>query len=238
MNKLNRWIVGTLDVRSSGGTPIVDDWLSETELAECARWRDARRRNDWLAGRRLLKSMIREELAIQCPGQAPATLPDIEVLSCDALGRSVRPRACVAGQWLPWHLSLAHAEGVVWAAMSTTLHIRVGIDVVPADASLDAACELWFTAGEQSWLHSAIDRRPAATLWAIKEAIYKGTNCGEPFIPTRIDVRPDAQRRYIWSCNGIPRTGDDELYLSRQGDCIVALVALGAGAEPGRTRCD
>jgi hypothetical protein len=223
------WTARTIDVRSGRGIPEGDAWLSPAERDECAHWRDPSRHRDWRAGRALLKSMIRAELARRNPALSLPPCSGIEVLSRDALGRGVRPRACVAGRWLPWDLSLAHCDGIVSAVLAPAMNIRVGIDVVTANTELDASRDLWFTPGERRRTQST-SQIPPPLLWAAKEAVYKRTNRGEPFVPTAIDVEPQAGGRCTWSCRGRPCSADDMLHFFHRGDWIVALAAAGAGS--------
>jgi len=227
MDNSKRWIVRTLDVRTDGDIPDDDGWLSPAERDECAGWRNPIRRRDWRAGRWLLKAMIQSELSAQSDQTEPLPLSDIEILSRDALRRSVRPRACVAGRWLPWQLSLGHGDGVVCGVIAPAMDVHVGIDVVASDAPLNSADELWFTAVERQLMRS----RPeitAQTLWAVKEAIYKSANCGEPFVPGEIEVQPLEDARFRWSCRGRSSSQGDMVHASRQGDWIVALALLSA----------
>lgn len=195
-------------------------WLSPAELDELARLRDARRRSEWLAGRWLLKEVLRRNLTGACPGE-------IEVLSRDSRGRGQPPRVLLAGRLLPWHVSLAHDGGRVWAAVSTEPEIRVGIDVVPAEPVGGCFSDLWFSAGELRWLNSSYNRLLGPTLWAIKEAVYKATNRGEPFAPARIEVAPNADG-FTWSCDGTP-CGEDDCVSVRRTDGFIVVVAIRSG---------
>jgi 4'-phosphopantetheinyl transferase EntD len=135
---------------------------------------------------------------------------------------------------VPLHVSLAHAGGTVWAALSTSPHHRVGIDIVPRESFHDRAAGLWCTKAEQRWLRHACDQSLAARLWAVKEAVYKATNRGEPFVPARIEVGRHVSGRYTWSRDGVPPDPDDTLFVRRTAESILALaVAHAARAKFG-----
>jgi 4'-phosphopantetheinyl transferase EntD len=206
-------------------------WLSPAEQDEFTRLRAARRRGEWLAGRWLIKGMLQRRVAEDSETTSRVELCEIEILSRDALGRGQPPRVVLAGRLLPWHLSLAHHSGIVWGAVSTDADLRVGIDVVPAEPIDLRADDLWFTPAELRWLRRSNDRLLGATLWSVKEAVYKATNRGEPFIPARIEVSQAAAGGFRWSRDGRPCGTDDALHVRQSGENIVAVASV---REAGR----
>ncbi len=234
MNGAGRLLTRMFDSRCGEWSAAPETWLSTAEREEYARWRDAGRRREWLGGRWLVKGMIQSALAESSPERAPAGCDEIEVLSRDAAGRGRPPRALVAGRLLPWHVSLAHHGGVVCAVVSTAPGLRVGIDVVSTEALNRRACVCgpWFTVRERRWLQHSPDRQLAGTLWAVKEAVFKATNRGDPFLPERIEVGRRAVDRYTWTRDDLPQGADDSLIVSRRAGFIVAVALV----RPGVTR--
>lgn len=206
----------SIDARAGAWRAAPETWLSAAERDEFGHWRNPARRDEWLAGRWLLKQMV-----LGKPAHA-----ELEVLSRDPHGRGRRPCVLAAGRAVPLHVSLAHAGGSVWAALSTSPHHRVGIDVVPRGSIHDRALELWLTQAEQGWLRHACDPSLAARLWAAKEAVYKATNRGEPFVPARIEIGRDDFGRYTWSRDGVVPHTDDTLLVRHTARSILALAVV------------
>jgi phosphopantetheinyl transferase len=153
-------------------------WLTPSELGELATWCDASRAKQWQAGRWLA---MRELAAL-----IGASHLEIDIASRDSFGRAVAPRVTVRGRAWLGSLSISHASDEVAVALDTRPGSRVGVDVVAIDSHSwnDGALATWFTEDEQLWIRSAENvARRAAHLWAIKEAAYKATQRGEPFVP-------------------------------------------------------
>jgi hypothetical protein len=112
---------------------------------------------------------------------------EIEILSRDAQGNGVSPCVRIAGEAMPWHLSISHSDRGVLVALSVDPTLRVGVDLASPDQTIPAAIGFWFTEGERE-AGCLSDARQAATGWAIKEAAYKALNTGEPFVPHRYEV--------------------------------------------------
>jgi len=214
------------DVRSLGRDTDASRWLSPAEQDEFSRLRDKRRRSEWLAGRWLLKGMLWRSLTENGDRRSEIDLCDLEVFSRDPRGRGQPPRALFAGRMLPWHISLAHHSGIVWAAVSVAPDVRVGIDVVQAEPMDLRASDLWFTRGELQWLERSNDRLLGTTLWAVKEALYKATNRGEPFVPVQIEVAPYPVGGFTWSRAGIPCGWNDSIRVCRLSQTIVVTVSV------------
>jgi phosphopantetheinyl transferase len=90
---------------------------------------------------------------------------------------------------LPWSLSIAHTPRAVLVALGRTPGVRVGVDLVEPVTLPRGFAEVWFTAAERRLLRDA-QPSVAATLWAIKEAVYKAAGAGRPFAPRAIEVLP------------------------------------------------
>lgn len=231
MNDRPRLLTQSCDARSMGCHAEGAGWLSPAEQDEFARLRDIRRRNEWLAARFLLKGMLQRSFAGNGGSTTGIELCNIEILSRDVRGRGQPPRVLLAGRLLSWHVSLAHQDGIVWAAVSVDPDVRVGIDVVPAEPMDLRGDDLWFTPGEVRWLRQSNDPLLGTTLWAVKEAVYKATNRGEPFVPARIDVAPDAAGGFTWSRHGIPCVRNDSVSVARLNRTIVVVASVCREAE-------
>jgi phosphopantetheinyl transferase (holo-ACP synthase) len=166
-------------------------WLTAGERAELALLADDGRRRQWLAGR-----LAGKELVVRT-GRA-RRLGDVEIRTRDVLGRGNRPRVRVAGQRFAGSLSITHTAGGVLAALETSDHVTVGVDLVdladPAWTKLTTAdaggfAQLWFTPLERSWIAADPVRR-GATLWAVKEAVYKACQQGHAWSPRDLMVWP------------------------------------------------
>lgn len=166
-------------------------WLSENERELWSAMRARERAEAWLLGRLLAKQLLMERLSELNTGHAPATPDRIEIYSTDGLGRAVRPWVVIDGRSQPWILSIAHSSRSVLVALSDSSDVGVGVDLASIGAVSDAIVELWFTPGETTWVRESErveQARRAATIWALKEAIYKATNRGDQFRPRQIDV--------------------------------------------------
>ncbi|HEX4142345.1 MAG TPA: 4'-phosphopantetheinyl transferase superfamily protein [Pirellulales bacterium] len=168
------------------------NWLVAAELAELALVGDERRRGEWLAGRWAAKQLlVRAGIAHRAAG--------VEICSRDAQRRGSRPQVRVAGQPLAGSLSIAHTVKGVLVALVTDGRRTVGVDLVDlaevarlvADGRGRGFARLWFTPLERCWI--AADRaKRTATLWGIKEAVYKACQLGEGWAPRDVVVWPRA----------------------------------------------
>jgi len=180
---------------------VLRDWLSLAERAELDCLGHDVRRRQWLAGRWLAKQLIRRAIG-------GVSLPDIQLLARDERGRGVRPRIRVPGRKLPWSVSISHSEHGVLVALAASESLSVGVDL--ADLRPDRAARfgagfrrLWFTPCEQRWLDVDPPRR-IATLWALKEAVYKACNAGESFFPQQIEIVPLESDGFRCRYRGLP----------------------------------
>jgi len=158
---------------------------------------DARRREQWMAGRLLAKRLLLEQLAWHRIGVPPAGYRQIEIDSGQAGGRRYPPRVQVAGELIPWSLSISHTRRGVLVALATGRGTRIGVDLVEPAAYGEGFASLWFTPAEQRWLQRHDGGHWTATLWAAKEAVYKAASRGESFAPRRIEILPDPVRGLI-----------------------------------------
>ena len=163
------------------------DWLLSAERAELAMFRDERRRREWLAGRWAAKQLL-----VQA-GVARAA-SEVEICSRDDRRRPSRPRIRIGGERFVGSLSIAHTAKGAMAALAACERLAVGVDLVDLECLAAASgnggfARLWFTPLERCWI--AADRpRRTATLWGIKEAVYKACQRGEGWSPRDVVVWP------------------------------------------------
>ncbi len=62
---------------------------------------------------------------------------------------------------------------------------------------------LWFADAEQRWLAADPVRR-TATLWALKEAVYKAVNAGESWDPRSVEIQADGAEDFRCLYRGLP----------------------------------
>jgi phosphopantetheinyl transferase (holo-ACP synthase) len=177
------------------------DWLTAAERTELDRLGHALRRRQWLAGRWLAKQLI-----LRAAGNA--SLADVQILTRDGEGPGVRPQIRLAGRRLPWSVSISHSEHGALAALvaSDTLAVGVDLTVLRPDHATQFGPgfrRLWFTPGEQRWL-AADPQRRIATLWAVKEAVYKACNTGEAWDPRQVEIVPTESDGFQCRYRGLP----------------------------------
>ena len=162
-------------------------WLAPSERAELAMLSDERRRREWLAGRWAAKQLLMRSAKA-------ASAAEVEICSRDTGGRGSRPRVRIDGQPFLGSLSIAHTSQGAMAALAAGERLTVGVDLVSLDeiAGVSASggfARLWFTPRERSWIAADCLRR-TATLWGIKEAVYKACQKGQAWSPGDVEVWP------------------------------------------------
>lgn len=170
-------------------------WLSDSECELAARFGHNDRRFQWLAARFVAKQLITEHLRQTCSSPTKIDLRSVYIQSTDATGRSIRPRAYVAGRLQDWSLSISHSESVVYVALSTKKSLSVGIDVIDMQSPNRSRLSAWMSGRERQTFSANGDRWCAARAWAVKEAVYKATNHGESFVPGEFEVFYDFHDR-------------------------------------------
>ncbi len=151
-------------------------WLGEAERRRCAAFGSDRRRQEYLAGRDLLRRML----------AARRLIDDSRPVALSAEGA---PRLADRPEV---HLSLSHRRGWVAGAVSDA---PVGIDVeVEAQRDVAALAGRFCTAREQQHLATLAPADAIAhlhTLWALKEAAYKAAHpAQDAAVPDRLESRP------------------------------------------------
>lgn len=150
---------------------VVDDpLLDDAERARCARLRRADDRARHASARLLVKRAAAEFYGV--PAQAVRVVPDVGE-------HAGRPLLVVAGVAQPFHVSIAHAGGVVVVAFAD---VPVGVDVeqvAPMAGVVDS--EIVWSATELSALASepeACRLELACDWWTAKEAALKAVGRG------------------------------------------------------------
>lgn len=203
-------------LRSEFRDPEPHARLGESERAELQRLRDPGRREAWLWGRVVAKGCIRtlspgrgtpndrrsegrvrghfanssanNQNAPLSPGpslRGDGENASIEILTLDAVQKGTRPRVLIDGNESDLSISISHSQRAVFVAVSDSG--KIGVDLVDMQDFAPHAMLPWFTTNERQNLET-LSPRDIATVWAVKEAIYKAFNEGEPFAPKRIDV--------------------------------------------------
>ena len=201
------------------------DWLGPDERRTLDGLRDARRRAAWLAARLVAKQLI-QRLALSRRRTARRSIPlGWRFPAATAAHRRFSPQCALDGRRLPLNLSIAHTDRAVLVGLATAPDVRVGVDLVAPQRYGLGFVRLWFTPAERDWLARAADPRWIAAVWAVKECVYKATNCGEPFRPQSIEVSPQPGGGFRVFVAGLPLPcGAPCVRHTRQGE-LVALVA-------------
>lgn len=161
-------------------------WLTPAELAELAHWRDAARRQQWLQARRLAKQLVQH-------ATGSSSLLAVQVLSRDERGLGVEPRVLVTStganqcQQATWSLSISHSRCGLLLGLAPADDFRLGVDLVELSADHSHLERMWFSNRERRLLAGKGQAR-TATLWAIKEAVYKAVNQGQSWSPRDVEI--------------------------------------------------
>lgn len=153
--------------------PPAGDWLTDSELIRLARFRIAKRRNEWLAGRFAAKSAIEARHGVP--------FRSVEIAAVDEGVESGRPFYRIAGEPGPFALSIAHGAGVALALLAGAPGERVGIDIETVrerDAAFESVAlsraELELLQGSEG-----VERGRAVTAaWVLKESLLKAVGIG------------------------------------------------------------
>lgn len=162
-------------------------WLTgKRERAERDRLTAGTRRDTWAAGRILCRRLLRD-----CGLVSDSQADGLQILSRNELGQSDRPTVFLHGVRHPVWLSISHSSRGALVALSTS--VRVGVDLVDLQQLPKGSLWIWLTAEERAWIPRD-DFRQQATVWAIKEAVYKAVNTGDAFAPAGINIFSDGSR--------------------------------------------
>jgi phosphopantetheinyl transferase len=203
-----------------------DAWLSPGERQTLTALRDPSRREGWLQARVLAKQLILvHERALICDAS------EIDVVSCDAFGRGVRPRVAIGGRAMPWSLSISHTETAALVALCTVPGLSVGVDLVHAASPSRGFLRMWFDGPERE-LMAAGDWQEPCRIWAIKEAVYKAVNHNDPFAPRQVRVRRAWGGEYTCTYRGVDLSGRCRIATWPSGEHVIAMAGVDHSARP------
>jgi len=175
--------IATIDeVLSPPGAASAASWLTPGERERLAELRNVARARQWLAGRRLVKELVLENL--EKSNMRPA---DIHIESRDGKEQGSPPRVFLRGRLQPWRVSLSHSDQSVYAAIAFAGMSSVGVDIVLRRRLPDAFARWWLTPAERAWLGFAAPEF-TCLLWSLKESWYKALGGNRPFIPRECDM--------------------------------------------------
>lgn len=169
------------------------DWLGGEELREFDRIRNTARQQQWLAGRLLSRELLAEAFSLDSDQK-------LQILSRDDRNLGVSPRVLIEGRELNCGLSIAHSQRGVLVAVSAARSLAIGVDLCEGLVATPGFLRLWFTAAEQNWIQA--DSSRAATVWAIKEAVYKALSQGAAWNPREVEVLPAAESSFACRYQG------------------------------------
>jgi phosphopantetheinyl transferase (holo-ACP synthase) len=200
-------------------------------------------------GRRIAAAGRRVDVAFDetpegvAPSAAAARLAEdlvAEQIGCErrlvhvaAMMPSGRPVAAVRGRETTVGVSLAHAGGLVGAAVCAVC--GVGLDIVDA-AAAGPNLDIWFTSDELATFRD--HGRPRARLWAAKEAAFKAAGLDEGFRPLAVAIGRSGTAGFRWSVRGNHRNVGGEGVFAAAGRQVVAVALATASmsiAHPSRS---
>lgn len=150
-----------------------------------------------------------------------------------AMMPSGRPVAAVRGWETTAGVSLAHAGGLVGAAVCAVC--GVGLDIVDA-AAAGPDLDIWFTPDELATFRD--HGRPRARLWAAKEAAFKAAGLDEGFRPLAVAIGRSGTAGFRWSVRGNHRCVGGEGIFAAVGRQVIAVALATASmsiAHPSRS---
>lgn len=213
-------------LRCSGYGENGEAWLSDAEREVYVELQDACRREGWLFGRILAKQLLLDKLATQLAGVGVIHPAEIQILSRNGLGRAIRPRIMLRGQLQDWSLSISHSDQSVLVALSEVPRVSIGTDVSLMQMQIEGFVNMWLTPWERRWVRNVGDLRLVSMLWAIKEAFYKAINVGEPFTPSRIEVRPCTLNGYSLRFDGAEPGKVCKVHIPEIDEQVVVIVTV------------
>lgn len=155
-------------------------WLCEAEVAEYQALIIPKRRDEWLAGRILVKKTYSEQIA-------PAIHPrQLQILR----EPSQKPELLLNEQSTGMSISISHSHGWVAAALDPSGH-PMGIDLERVEARDPAFLADYFTATEKNWIAQDGNLTPdqkITLIWSSKESVLKSLGLGLHLDPLRVEV--------------------------------------------------
>ncbi len=166
--------------------PVVNDWLSPSEVSRMNGMRFAKRRADWRLGRWTAKLGVAS--CLNLPAHLRA-LAQIEIRPAP----SGAPEAFVANAAAAVTISISHRAGTALCAVASP-GARLGCDLEIVEPRSDAFVTDYFTKEEQDLVTcaSAAERsRILALLWSAKESALKALREGLRVDTRDVIVSPD-----------------------------------------------
>lgn len=195
-------------------------WLrGANELAELKRLTAESRQQTWMWGRILSRQLLRE-----CGVVCASSSEQLEILSINAFGRNDRPAVYVDGVLQAVSLSISHSDRGILVALSATM--RVGVDLVDLEQGPLDFLWVWMTNSERAGMHRS-DLRQLATVWAVKEAVYKAVNEGESFSPLSVTVVEGTHGRYSCFYRNRDMTSICHIHINEMDSHLAAVVEYG-----------
>jgi len=200
--------------------------------ARTTAFRHRMRRRVVAAGRRVDVAFDETPEGI-APSAAAARLAEdlvAEQIGCErrlvhvaAMMPSGRPVAAVRGRETTVGVSLAHAGGLVGAAVCAAC--GVGLDIVDA-AAAGPNLDIWFTPDELATFRD--HGRPRARLWTAKEAAFKAAGLDEGFRPLAVAIGRSGTAGFRWSVRGDHRCVGGEGVFAAAGRQVIAVAVATA----------
>ncbi len=210
----------SFDTLGASGSDRALPWLrGANELAELERLTAKSRQQTWKWGRILSRQLLREYGAV-----CESSSEQMEILSINAFGQNDRPAVYVEGVLQAVSLSISHSDRGILVALSA--NVRVGVDLVDLEQAPFGSLWVWMTNSERAWMHRS-DLRQQATVWAVKEAVYKAVNEGEPFSPLSVNVIQGARGQYFCTYRNRDMTSICRIRISEMDSHLAAVVEYG-----------
>lgn len=165
---------------------VVSMWLTAEERRELARFRSPDRARSWVAGRVAAKRLLGEFRFA-----SPMVPTALTIVSRDHAGRGVAPVLFVSGEAQSCSLSISHSNRGVLVGVSFSPGARLGVDLVLPGPERAGFRRLWFSECEEHQMRLADGHLSSMVLWAAKEAAYKASGDGRPFVPREFEIAPD-----------------------------------------------
>jgi len=216
-------------MRTELSPSLLRNWGTERERAIYARFSASKRRYDWLLGRLVCKSLIREFCFNHC--DTTLSFAEIDIVN-DALGKPtvhfVDPVVL-----LPdidrFSISISHSNARAFCALSEhPAGTGFGVDLEKIGPRPALFAETFLADAEQLFVQrAAVDDKEAiiTAFWSIKEAFLKAIGTGLRVDTRRIQVELTPPPWPEWTQQSMPSTA------SRHTGCRVMLKQSGAFIE-------
>jgi len=159
--------------------PHAPNWLTAQELSELSYWKDASRRDQWLAARWIAKRLVARSSRTEI-------LREVEILSRGADGLGKAPSVLVGGNASDRRLSISHGQRAILVGLSRS-NSRIGVDVASDVPQTPSFRSRWFSDREAKWIDADAPSR-LSIAWALKESIFKACGNGSKWDPRAVEV--------------------------------------------------